>query len=224
LKIPAESSIAVGEPPVFIKRAAIIVILRIVQAGWGRARAVTDVVKPDGFEVPMTHCLREGMLQALFDDRHPWRTKMMIAPGTETFSPCIPHRPSGLSDIAVYLYVYTRLGDHDPQAIIECKRIAGSDAELCRYYVQRGIDRFQTGQYASRHAVGFMVGYLISGNEAAAATGINGYLERENRLADRLCFPGLVEHPGVWRSRHIRSAPSAPIELHHQLLPIVEAE
>ena len=67
----------------------------------------------------------------------------------------------------------------DPHAIIECKRVAGSDAKLCREYVTKGIDRFAFGEYGRRHAIGFMAGYLESATADLAARGINRYLARQ---------------------------------------------
>jgi len=109
--------------------------------------------------------------------------------------------------------------DHDPHAIIECKRIAGRNSRLCREYVSEGIDRFATGKYGGGHAVGFMVGYLESGTADLAAQGINRYFDRNGRRDERL-GPAAVVHADR-SSRHSRRGDAATLDLHHAFLAFV---
>ena len=78
------------------------------------------------------------------------------------------------------------LEEHDPHAVIECKRIAGTNTHLCREYVVEGIDRFRTGKYGQNHAMGFMAGYLLADTAQDAVQGVNAYLTRASRTPEHL--------------------------------------
>ena len=45
---------------------------------------------------------------------------------------------------------------------IECKRVKAGDSSLNAKYVSEGVDCFATGQYATGHARGFMLGYVLA--------------------------------------------------------------
>ena len=127
--------------------------------------------------------------------------------------------PDGRTDIPLVLIeVFLRTEEHDPHAIIECKRIAGSETHLCREYVVEGIDRFATGKYGENHAVGFMVGYVLSGTATESVDGINAYLTRASRKVDALEPSYVCSEAASWRSRHVRTKSSSPIQLHHAFL------
>ena len=122
---------------------------------------------------------------------------MTVLPGTETRSrPEVP-RPDGRTDIPVFFQdIREEHDEQDPHAIIECKRVAGNDARLCRLYVVEGIDRFSTGKYAANHAVGFMAGYLLAGDAGSAAAGVNRHLTRKGRQSERLVSATFPTLPG----------------------------
>lgn len=162
----------------------------------------------------MTERLRDGMRSAL--KGLPW--KLIVLPGTESRSKSSLMLPDGRTDIPLFMIeVFLRTHEHDPHAIIECKRIAGSDTHLCREYIVEGMDRFAGGKYGENHAVGFMVGYVLSGTPAAAAKGVNAYLSRVSRTADLLVPIAIIDSP-TWESRHARARPSSPVNLHHAFL------
>ena len=128
--------------------------------------------------------------------------------------------PDGRTDIPLYLTrVYARSGEHDPHAIIECKRVAAGDTGLAREYVVEGIDRFRTGKYSENHARGFMVGYVLAGAPDTVVDGINSYLTGRKRAEELLGRPRSVVTSG-WVSRHARAAPSDAISLHHAMLVV----
>ncbi|KGW75080.1 hypothetical protein KTE13_18905 [Burkholderia multivorans] len=164
----------------------------------------------------MTERLRDGMRSALKNSP----LKLIVLPGTESRSKSSVLLPDGRTDIPLMMIeVFLRTQEHDPHAIIECKRIAGSDTHLCREYIVEGVDRFVGGKYGENHAVGFMVGYVLSGTSAAAAQGVNSYLSRVSRAADRLA-PVTIIDSETWHSRHARAEPSDPIDLHHAFLMV----
>ncbi len=144
---------------------------------------------------------------------------MQVSMGTETLSHPGIGVPDGRVDIAIsFPAILEARHDHDPHAIVECKRIAGDDRRLRRRYVGRGIDRFVSGQYAARHVVGCMAGYLESSGADLATQGINQFLNDKNR-PDELLGPAMALNAKWARSsRHARRIGGDPIDLHHAFL------
>lgn len=193
-------------------------VIRTVEAGWALALS-RDEVTSDADEVTITECLRDAMRVALVEHRLPWRKTMIVAPGTESRSQPGMTAPDGRTDIPLYLTkIFARSGEHDPHAILECKRVVEGDAHLAREYVREGIDRFQSGRYSSNHSRGFMVGYVLSGTASGVVTGINTYLGKKARHAEVLAISPLI--PTGWDSAHPRPSDGSTITLHHSMLAI----
>jgi hypothetical protein len=185
LRIPYESTGALGRQYVSLSPEIVAAILLTVQSGW--AAANMDPAVAAAGEVEITERLRDGMRAALNSGRLPWAKAFIVALGMESRSTPATTTPDGRTDIPVYVVeVFLRYGEHDPHAIIESKRLDGADTHLCREYVVEGIDRFRTGKYAENHAAGFMAGYLLRGDAAEAAGGVNAYLSRARRTAEQL--------------------------------------
>lgn len=219
MRIPDESNGAIGREFITLWPEIIAAILLTLQSGWTVA-GVTAAHSAAG-EVEITERLRDGMRKTLNAGRLPWSKSFLIAPGTESRSTLAVATPDGRTDIPVYLIkVFLQYCEHDPHAIIECKRLDGSDTHLCREYVVEGVDRFRSGKYAENHAAGFMAGYLIRGDAPEAATGVNAYLSRVARIPEHLSPSDVVEEPAFWRSSHARSVPRPPINLHHALFEL----
>jgi hypothetical protein len=215
MRIPYDVPVAVGRQLVALAPDVAAAVLLTLEAGWTYASSFPDVHAGTG-EVPITERLRDGMRQALKTNDFAWSKTMIIAPGTESRSRTEVLLPDGRTDIPLYLIeIFLQFGEHDPHAIIECKRIAGGDTQLCREYVVEGIDRFRNGKYGENHNAGFMAGYVLSGDAAAAAGGVNAYLTGRGRHDECLGLPGVLAAAWVWSSRHSRASPSEPIELHH---------
>jgi hypothetical protein len=217
LSIGSKPAAAIGRQFIELGADIAAAIVLTVRAGWTYALASPEV-HPGGTEVPMTERLRDGMRAVLA--ALPWRKAMIVAAGMESRSSPDLARPDGRTDIPIIIIeVFLRIGEHEPHGIIECKRIAGSDARLCREYVVNGIDRFRAGLYAGNHAAGFMAGFVLSDNAASAAAGINRYLAGQKRHNERLGLPGLLaSEPEVRGSQHNRAG-GTPIALHHCFLP-----
>lgn len=213
MRIPYEPPPALGREFIQLSPEIVAAILLTLVAGWQRACAYSDVNANAG-EVLMTERLRDGMRGAVKNAT--WN--LIILPGTESRSKSSVLLPDGRTDIPLMVIeVFLRTQEHDPHAVIECKRIAGSDAHLCREYVVEGIDRFASGKYGGNHAVGFMVGYVLSGTSADAPDGINAYMARVSRFAERLSASDLTDDL-TWCSTHERAKPSAAVRLHHSFL------
>ena len=214
----AGSSDLLAAEPLDIGQDRVATILRTIERGWKRAR-VQPGVRAGIREVELNECLRDGMREAVEPRAGGRGPRMLVAPGTETRSTPDTRSPDGLTDIPIYVpAILEARNDHDPHAIIECKRVAGSDAKLCREYVAKGIDRFAFGKYGRRHAIGFMAGYLESGTADLAARGINRYLARKGRDNELLGPAMALQADWARSSHHLRSTAIAPVDLHHAFL------
>ena len=223
MKLPRDVPVTAGRRRIDLHLEVLAAILHTVEAGWALALKSPDI-NADAAEVPMTERLRDGMRSALNGGELPWDHRTMaVLPGTESRSRPEVLRPDGRTDIPILsIEILFRFGEHDPHAIIECKRIAGNNTDLCRKYVVCGIDRFREGKYGGNHAAGFMAGYLIAGDASAAAHGVNRYLNaghgsRAPRRDENLEPSILVAEPWAWTSRHPREAAPA-VALHHAFL------
>lgn len=191
-------------------------ILDVVRAGWAVA---SEVVEEMGVarEDALNELLRDGMRLAVEEDRalglHRRLPEMRILPEGASRSRPEVGRPDGRPDIPILL---SRPFSQEAHAVIECKRVGGNRAMLCRLYVVEGIDRFKSGKYASNHETAFMVGYVITSTCVAAVDGVNGYLERQARPQDQLeQLPGMAR--STWQSHHSRTS-GFPIVLLHTFL------
>lgn len=219
MRLPLGQSAAVGRRFINLSTEVTVAVLRTVEAGWQLALDRREV-ESAADEVTITECLRDAMRLALVRHHFPWRKTMIIAPGTESRSQPGMTAPDGRTDIPLFLTkIFTRSGEHDPHAILECKRVAEGDATLAREYVVEGIDRFRSGKYGENHGRGFMIGYVLSGSPAGVVQGINSYLAGRSRDAETLSHStlgGLIEG---WTSEHPRES-RGPIALHHAMLAV----
>ena len=223
MKLPFDVKVTAGRLFINLSPEIAAAILRTVKAGWALALQSPEV-NSGAHEVNITERLRDGMRCALRSGHFPWNRSMVVLPGTESRSRPEVRVPDGRTDIPIlWIEIIFRFGEHDPHAIIECKRIAGNNTSMCRAYVVEGIDRFQTGKYSGNHSIGFMIGYLIAGDANAAVLGVNRYLKRKSRLAEKLKPSNLIDESWARRSRHPRTTPNSPIELHHAFLAFTAA-
>ncbi len=217
MKLPHDGP-AVPDRPIDLKPEIATAIMQTVEAGWVRAQECSDV-NVDAYEEPITERLRDGMRQALQHEDLPWSCSMVVLPGTESRSGPDVLLPDGRTDISIFLIqIFIRFGEHDPHAIIECKRVAGNNARLCREYVKEGIDRFRTGKYSGNHSTGFMIGYLIADDVNAAVIGINNHLDRKSRSEENLKPSEIINENWAWESCHPRTQSATKIVLHHAFL------
>ncbi len=215
MKIPADNTAKVGAGLVVLRESVAIKILATIRAGWDLASSHSDV-HAGSYEVEITERLRDGMRQALASTEQPGQRTLTVLPGTESRSRPDVLRPDGRTDIPIMVTeVFQEHGDHDPHAVIECKRLSGVDASLCREYVVNGIDRFTSGKYGRNHLIGFMAGYLVSGTAQLAVDGLNQYLTNQGRDTDRLSASKVVSACWAWTSTHARFPDPTYIDLHH---------
>jgi hypothetical protein len=134
VSIPFNGSPRVGQP-IDLAPDIAAAILRTMELGWDLAKQRSEV-NARAQEVIITECLRDGMREALRLNKLPWRRSMIVLPGTESRSTSAL-LPDGRTDISImYVEIFLSHGQHDPHAIIECKRIAADDSDLVREYVK----------------------------------------------------------------------------------------
>lgn len=214
MRIPYEATAPLGREFIELEPDVTAAILLTLSAGWRHALAFDDVNVQAG-EVLITERLRDGMRSELKYGGHRWGKTLVVLSGTESRSQSAV-LPDGRTDIPLMVIeIFLRTQEHEPHAIIECKRIAGSDAHLCREYVVEGVDRFRTGKYGHNHAVGFMIGYLTAGTALEAVNGVNAHLTRTSREAEHLEVADICEGTPSWTSKHARSSSLVPICLYH---------
>lgn len=217
MKIPFQENSAVGRTYINLAPEVTAAILRTVQAGWLLAKQRVEVTS-GAREVAITECLRDSMRLALNQKQVPWRRTMLILPGTESRSQPGMTSPDGRTDIPLMLIeIFLRYGEHDPHAIIECKRLSANDIRLAREYVTEGIDRFCSGKYAANHSQGFMVGYVENGGPTEVIHQINAYIVSLGRLKEQLQPSSVIVGENNWLSKHLRAAGST-IDIHHAML------
>ncbi len=220
MRIPYRPTAPLGRAFIEIGPDGCATVLRILKSGWERALDLhRPEMHPGAEEVKITECLRDGMREVVNRADTPRTRKILIPPGTESRSDPGVLKPDGRTDIPLYfLMIFDECDEHDPHAIIECKRIAGNHADLCRRYVVEGVDRFRTGKYSGNHVAGFMAGYLLSGDAEDAARGVNKYLAGKRCPREHLRLSGIFDVAWAWSSRHPRPASSSPVDIHHAFL------
>ena len=210
MKLPTEDRNVAGER-IELGPDLVATVLRVIEEGWVRAKAMGATATD--LERPLTERLRRGMRTAKSRPE-----SIVVQRGAESLSSQAALVPDGLTDIPLFfLEIYLQSSVQDPHAIIECKRIAGTDTNLCREYVVNGIDRFRDGKYSSRHRAAFMVGYVLTGTIDDAANGVNKYLAGRQRPTERLATSTVVAGSWLRKSRHQRLTHGL-IVLHHAFL------
>lgn len=179
-------------------------VLKAIADGW-EAAAENDALEATLGERKMTRWLIGGIRRTMRD------LGMTVARGTETPEGNVP-------DICInFQRLREEEDEHEPHVVVECKRVAGSDSDLCGRYVRQGMSRFTEAKYGKRRSHGFMVGYLTSGSVVDAVAGVNVYLTRHWSETDRLEQAHILASLEAWQSHHSRSH-EAPIVIMHQFL------
>lgn len=216
-----------GREPLDLDSGLTILILRLIKKGWETV-CKDALIQGDLEEREMTEFLLQGMRSHL--DSYPssaeaegveGRDNITVARGTEV-PPRAGHRGvSGIPDISVYFHdIRVRNNDHDPHALIECKRVSGSRAKLCQLYVVDGMDRFASGKYGADHSVGFMIGFLLQGSVPLAVECINGHVRSKLGPCEVLVPSDWQCSHAVHVSRHARPTLSSPVVVYHTFLRV----
>lgn len=146
---------AFGQPPFALSADQIATVLDLVCRGADEARGY---VESGMLEVPTTMIVRKAMR----------RVKKVLAltnlevRGEHELEDMATTDAAILGRIDITLKFLHQFGNEDAYVAIECKRVGASFSTLNASYVTNGVDRFVTGQYASGHEWGFMLGYVLA--------------------------------------------------------------
>lgn len=86
-----------------------------------------------------------------------------------------------LGRIDITLKFLRQFGNEDDYVGVECKRVGAGSAfsQLNTRYVTHGVIRFVNGQYATGHAWGFMLGYVLALPADAIVQAVDGRLQKD---------------------------------------------
>lgn len=143
-----------GSPAFALSDDQIATVLDLVCRGAADARA--DIA-PGMLEVPTTMVVRKAMRRL---KKALGFTNLQIR-GEHELEDMSTSDPSILGRIDITLQFLHQFGDEDAYVAVECKRVRAGDATLNGSYVTNGVHRFVTGQYATGHEWGFMLGYVL---------------------------------------------------------------
>ncbi len=96
---------------------------------------------------------------------------------------------------------------------VECKRL-GTHGGHPREYVDNGIARFVTGNYAGSHGFGLMVGYVQKGSPVDLVCKINKRVRNHDDMGEDHCLS--PQSPSRYKSTHNRSS-GQQVRLEHFL-------
>lgn len=120
--------------------------------------------------------------------------------------------------IDISLKFARQFGNEDEYVAIECKRVgAGATySGLNASYVTEGLVRFSNGKYATGHAHGFMLGYVLAGPVSDIVKTINNRTQKDFGAA--AAFSSLPVHTDALAAQSnvmIQIANGAPISITH---------
>lgn len=117
-------------------------------------------------------------------------------------------------------------GERERYLAYECKRLnvvyPGKTSSLASPYVEQGLARFVTEQYAQDLPVGCMLGYVMDGHVQAAETKLQAEISHRRSQVGLTFGPksdGWVGSAKRFVSSHLRAASGREIEVRHALLP-----
>ena len=123
-------------------------------------------------------------------------------------------------------FVLTVGDDEEVYLAYECKRLnvpyAHRVCNLCGPYVQEGLMRFVTGQYANGLPMAMMIGYVMNGDCGRARRGLGKVMKAH---APPLGLTAERDHPTLFPGSPTRFSfthicrPGFSIEVEHHLLP-----
>jgi hypothetical protein len=217
--IPYRGLSSVGTTPALLRFPTLIrAILELVHRGWITALANDPTLTASQNERFMNGSLARGMNAArpALGIDNIW---VIETPGERS------HPALAIPDRApdVVLVIAQFGAEQAPHAIIECKRLDPDESpkQLRSEYVREGINRFVGQQYGRAHDIGFMAGYVLRGNEAAALNDLNECLDGIGRSSERLVQDASYGTAAgfIACSTHVRGTDPIPFVLLHSFLP-----
>lgn len=206
-----------GSPAFALSRDQIDTVLDLVCQGVEEARV--NIV-PGMLEVPTTIIIRKAMRRV---KRRLGLTNLQVR-GEAEIDDMATTDQAILGRIDITLQFLHQFGDEDAYVAVECKRVRAGDAGLNASYVTQGIDRFVSGKYATGHAWGFMLGYVLT----LPVDDIVSYLDERVRKAygEGAAFASSPAHPHALRvlENGLLQPGDHPIRLRHIFVDMQAAE
>jgi hypothetical protein len=143
-----------GQPAFALSADQIATVLDLVCRG---AQEAQSGIQPGMLEVPTTMIVRKAMRRV----KKTLELTNLEVRGEHELENMATTDAAILGRIDITLKFLHQFGDEDAYVAIECKRVGASLSTLNASYVSNGVDRFVTGQYASGHEWGFMLGYVL---------------------------------------------------------------
>jgi len=131
-------------------------------------------IQPGMLEVPTTMIVRKAMRRV---KKRLTLTNLEVR-GEHELEDMATTDSTILGRIDITLKFMHQFGDEDAYVAIECKRVGAGLAALNTSYVSNGVDRFVTGQYATGHEWGFMLGYVLALPVEPVVEAISGHLQK----------------------------------------------
>lgn len=171
----------IGEPSFDLSEDEIETVVDLTCQGAREARAY---VTSGLLEVPITVIVRKAMRRV----KNRLGLSNIEVRGEQEVDNMAANDPSLLGRIDITLKFLRQFGDENDYVAIECKRV-GAGAKYSRLngcYVSEGVVRFVNGQYATGHAWGFMLGYVLEIPADKAMKSIDARLRKEYGEAAKL--------------------------------------
>lgn len=144
-----------GQPAFALSNDQIATVLDLICRGTHEAQGD---IQPSMAEVPTTMIVRKAMRRV---KKALTLTNLEIR-GEHELENMATTDATILGRIDITLKFMHQFGDEDAYVAIECKRVGARLSALNRSYVDNGVDRFVSGQYAAGHEWGFMLGYVLA--------------------------------------------------------------
>ncbi|MGS0969606.1 hypothetical protein [Burkholderia sp. BCC1972] len=156
----------IGRPSFDLSEDQIATVVDLLCSGVAAAR---PLLRPGMLEVPITIHVKKAMRRL---KKELGLSNLEIVGEFEVLD-LSNDAPEVLGRIDIILRFLHQFGDEEAYLAVECKRVGHGDSGLNQRYVTQGVNRFVTGQYATGHHWGMMLGYVLRLPTAALVNGID---------------------------------------------------
>lgn len=156
----------IGRPSLDLSEDQLATVVDLLCRGVAAAR---PLLQPGTLEVPITIHVKKAMRRL----KKELRLSNLEIMGEFEVLDLSTDDPEVLGRIDIILRFLHQFGDEDAYLGVECKRVGHGESTLNQRYVTQGVNRFVTGQYATGHHWGMMLGYVLRLPSAALVAGID---------------------------------------------------
>lgn len=159
-------NLPVGRPSFDLTEDQLATVVDLLCQGVAAAR---PLLEPGMLEVPITIHVKKAMRRL----KKEFGLSNLEIAGEFELLDLSNNDPEVLGRIDIILRFLHQFGDEEAYLGVECKRVGNGESALNQRYVTKGVDRFVSGQYASGHHWGVMLGYVLKLPSASLVTGID---------------------------------------------------